>query len=62
MYTVVSHLSGSREELSVFVEAGRHDSVGRVERLFDAVSVVHINVDVEDSLVISIVSRDKSMA
>jgi hypothetical protein len=39
--------AGSREVLSVFVEAARHNPIGSVEGLFDTISVMTINVDVE---------------
>mmetsp|Transcript_26489 Transcript_26489/g.89135 ORF Transcript_26489/g.89135 Transcript_26489/m.89135 type:complete len:349 (+) Transcript_26489:295-1341(+) len=41
----------AREVLSEFVEGDRHDSVRRVEGLFDAVPVVDVDVDVHDALV-----------
>lgn len=44
---VVPDLAGTGEELAVFVKGGSHDAVGGVECLFDAVSVVHVDVDVE---------------
>jgi hypothetical protein len=47
----VAELTGSREILAIFVERDGHDAVGRVEGLFDAVAVVHINVNVENALV-----------
>lgn len=49
----VLDVSGSREELSVFVERASHDSIGRVERFFDSVSVVHVDIDVEDSRMVA---------
>jgi hypothetical protein len=56
MYTVVSNFSGPWEEFSVLVEAGRHDSVSRIERLFNTVTVVHVDVDVKHPLMISTIS------
>lgn len=50
-----SHLdvTSSREKFSVFVERARHDPICGVECLFNAVTVVHVNVDVEHTRVIS---------
>lgn len=38
-------------KIAKLVERHRHDSVGRVERLLDSVSVVDVDVDVEDASV-----------
>jgi hypothetical protein len=46
----VTKFACSREVLSVLVERHSHDSVGRVEGLLDAITVVDIDVDVEDAL------------
>jgi hypothetical protein len=43
----------SGEELPVLVEGGRHYTVGRVEGLLHPIAVVHINIDVEDSRVVT---------
>jgi hypothetical protein len=51
--TVVPDLAGTGEELAVFVKGSGHDAVGGVECLFDAVSVVHVDVDVEDAGVVA---------
>lgn len=48
----VFEVSRSGEKLAVLVKRGRHDTIGRVERLLDSVSVVDVDVDVEDSRVI----------
>ena len=52
---MATHLdvSSSREELSVLVERAGHHAVGRVERLLDSVTVMHVNVDVEDARVVA---------
>lgn len=42
-----------REELPILMEAYRHDPVRGVEGFFDAITMVHINVDVQDTIVIS---------
>ena len=36
----------SRKVFSEFMEAARHDAIGSVERFFDAVPVVAVDVDV----------------
>ena len=44
------HVPSSREEVvSVLVEGDRHDAVGEVEGLLHAVTVVDVDVDVEDA-------------
>ena len=40
------------EEVAELVERGRHDAVGRVEGLLDAVAVVDVDVDVQDARVV----------
>jgi hypothetical protein len=50
--TVIPHFAGPWEKLSVLVKAGGHDSIRRVKRLLDPVSMVDVNVNVEHSLVI----------
>lgn len=49
--TDIAKLAGSGEVLAVLVEGDRHDSIGRVEGLFDAITVMHVNIDVQDALV-----------
>jgi hypothetical protein len=49
--TNVSQFAGAGEVFSVLVERNSHDSVGSVEGLLDTISVVDVDVDVEDSLV-----------
>ena len=49
----VADVSGPGEKLAELVERHGHDSVGRVEGFLDAVSVMHVNVNVQDSIVIS---------
>ena len=41
-----------REELSVFVKADCHHPVCGIERFFDAVSMVYIDVDIQDAVMI----------
>jgi hypothetical protein len=47
------NVTSAREIFTEFVERDSHDSVGRVESFFDTVSVVNINVDVQNALVVS---------
>jgi hypothetical protein len=46
----VSEFTCAREVFAVLVERDSHDAVGRVESFLDAISVVDVNVDVEDAL------------
>ena len=48
----VLEVAGAGEVLAVLVEGDGHDAVGGVEGLLDAVSVVDVDVDVEDALVV----------
>mmetsp|Transcript_5354 Transcript_5354/g.15736 ORF Transcript_5354/g.15736 Transcript_5354/m.15736 type:complete len:478 (+) Transcript_5354:47-1480(+) len=45
----ILEVSGAREEVAVFVEGNCHHSVREVKSLLHAISVVDVNVDVEDS-------------
>ena len=51
-FTHVLKIAGTREEVSVSMEADSHHAVRHVEGLFDAVAVMDVNVDVEHTLVI----------
>lgn len=46
-------ISSPGEEFTVLVERTGHDSIGRVEGFFNSISMVNIDVDVEDSRVIT---------
>mmetsp|Transcript_2964 Transcript_2964/g.8483 ORF Transcript_2964/g.8483 Transcript_2964/m.8483 type:complete len:363 (+) Transcript_2964:45-1133(+) len=48
--TNILHITGSREVLAELVERGGHDSVRRVEGFFNSISMVNVNVDVQDAL------------
>ena len=50
----VRELARAGEKVAKLVERARHDAVGRVEGLLDAVAVVDVNVDVEHSRVIPV--------
>jgi hypothetical protein len=50
--TNVAKFASTRKVLSVFVERNGHDTVGSVKGLFNTVSVVNVNVDVENTLLI----------
>jgi hypothetical protein len=47
----VPKFAGAREVLAVLVERDRHHTISAVEGLFDAVTVVHVNVDVQHTWV-----------
>lgn len=49
--TNISQFASSGEVLAVLVEGDGHDSVGRVKGLLDAITVVDVNVDIEDAFV-----------
>jgi hypothetical protein len=50
---IVPHLACAREELAILVEARGHDAIRGVKCLLHAVAVMHVDVDVQDTLVIS---------
>lgn len=43
-------VSSSREVLSIFMEGAGHHSVGRIECFFNAITVMNINIYIQDSL------------
>lgn len=46
-------VTGSWEKsLSVAVETDCHNSIARVERLFNPISMMHVNIDIEDAIVV----------
>lgn len=47
--TDISKLTSSWKVLAVFVERNSHDAICRVKSLFDTISVMYINVYVEDA-------------
>jgi len=49
-YTNVAKLTSTRKVLSVLVKRNSHDSVSGVEGFFDAVAMMDININVQDSL------------
>lgn len=48
-----AQISGPREEFAIFMEADGENAIGGIESLFDTVTVVNIDINVENSLVIS---------
>jgi hypothetical protein len=46
----VTKLASPREVLAVLVERDRHDAISGVERLLDSITVMNIDVDVENTL------------
>ena len=49
MARTYSKLSGSREVLAILVETDSHDTVGGIESFFNTVSVVTVDIDVQNS-------------
>ena len=47
-----SNFTRPGEIFSVLVEADGHDTVSRIERFFDSITVMYINVDVKNTLMI----------
>lgn len=52
-YVAYSQLARAGEELAILVETDGHDAVRCVESLFNTVSVMYVNVDIQDTLMIS---------
>lgn len=50
--TDIAELTGTREIFAVFVKRHGHDSVCGVESFFNAVTVVDVDVDVQDALLV----------
>jgi hypothetical protein len=46
-------LSRAGKVLSILVEADCHDAVCGIERFFDTVAVMYVNIDVQDAIVIA---------
>lgn len=51
-----SKLTGTREEFTILVKAAGHDSIGGIKGLLDPVSMMNIDIDIQDALVISFVN------
>jgi hypothetical protein len=49
----VAQLASAGEVLAVFVERDSHYTVGGIESFLNAVAVMYVNVNVEDSLLVS---------
>lgn len=47
-------LSCSRKELTIFMEAARHDTVGGIKRFLHTITMMYINIDVQHPLMISV--------
>lgn len=47
----ISKLASAGEVFAVLVERNSHDSIGGVESFLDTITVVDVDVDVEDALV-----------
>ena len=50
--TTYPQLTGSREILPIFVEAYSHHTIRSVKRLFHSISMMYINIDVQNPIVI----------
>ena len=48
--TNIAELTSTREILAIFVKRDSHNSVGSIESFFNAIAVVNVNVDIQDSL------------
>lgn len=51
--TIVTELTSPREVLSIFVEGSSHDSVGGIESFLNTITVMDIDVNVKNSLLVS---------
>ena len=51
----IKHVSSSREEeIAIFVERNRHNTIAEIKRILDTIAVMDINVDVQDPGVIPV--------
>jgi hypothetical protein len=50
--TSVLDISSAREEIAIPVERHSHDSIRAVECLLNTVTMMHININIEDSIVV----------
>jgi hypothetical protein len=50
---IIPHLACTREEFAILVETDTHDPICGIESLLHPIPMMHIDIDVEDSLVIS---------
>lgn len=51
--TNVTELTCTREVFAIFVERDGHDAVSSVESFFNAITVVYVDVNVEDALLVA---------
>jgi len=51
-FSNVPKVSSSREEIPIPMETHRHHSIRRKESFFNSITVMNINVNIEDSLVV----------
>jgi hypothetical protein len=47
------NVASAREKIAEFVKRQSHDAIGGIECLFNTISVMNINIDVEDASMIS---------
>jgi hypothetical protein len=52
-HTDVAKLASTGEVLAVLVEGHGHDAIGCIKGFFDTIAVVHVNVDVQNALLVS---------
>ena len=45
----ISHITGAGEKVTKLVERTRHHPVRRIERLFHTISVMHVNVNIQNT-------------
>lgn len=55
--SVISYFTSTREKFTVLVKTARHDPVGRIEGFFHAISVVYVDIDVQNTLMIPLRNR-----
>lgn len=52
-YTDISELTSTGKVFTVLVEGDGHNAIGSVKSFFDAIAVVDIYVDIQDTLLVS---------
>lgn len=50
--TNVTQFTSTGEVLAILMEGHSHDTIGRVESLLDTISMVHVDVDVQNALLV----------
>ena len=52
-HTNISNVTGTREEFAKLVEGNAHHSIGGVERFFDTITMMDIDINVEHTRMVS---------